>query len=100
VDFNKFSNQAQSSQKQGEGFYCYKPWQLLIIRYNGDVVPCGMPFRHYDLKDYLLGNLYVNSIGECWNSPKINKIRELHLKRKYNKIPFCRDCVSAYTNIT
>jgi radical SAM protein with 4Fe4S-binding SPASM domain len=100
LDFTKFSNIQKSYKKMNVDFVCFKIWQLLIIRYNGDVVPCGMPFRHYNPKEYLLGNIYVNSIKECWNSSKLNKMRQLLLKRKYDKLSFCRDCVCAYTNIS
>lgn len=99
IDFLNFDNKAGNSHKLPNRFVCYKIWQLLIIRYNGDVLPCGMPFRNYDSKSYLLGNLYKDSIKECWNSPKLNKIREFHIKGQYHKLPFCKDCVSSYVNI-
>lgn len=100
LDFSKFANRPRCLGKRNNEFFCNKTWQLLIIRYNGDVVPCGMPFRNYKPDDYLLGNLYKNSITECWNSPKINKIRQLHLRKQYHKLPFCRDCISAYPDMS
>lgn len=99
VDFNKFKNQDKNLRKCNDGFICYKLWQLLIIRYNGDIVPCSMPFRHYDTKDYLLGNLHEQNIKECWDSPKLNKIRKLHMKKKYHEVPFCKDCVVSFMRI-
>lgn len=100
VDFTKFNNQAEGRLgKLAEDFSCFKTWQLLIIRHNGDIIPCGMPFRYYDPKEYLLGNLNEHSIKECWNSPKLNRIRGLNLRRQYDKLPFCRDCICAYTNV-
>lgn len=98
LDFTKFKKKMAMSHRR-RSIFCYKTWQLLIVRYNGDIVPCGMPLRNYDPKDYLLGNLRVNSIEECWNSPKMNRIRELHLKGQYDKLSFCRNCISAYDSI-
>ena len=97
--FSKFDNQKKNTGQISDSFVCYKLWQLLIIRHNGDVVPCGMPFRSYDESEYLLGNLHKNTIKECWHSPKLNKIRQLQKDKQYHKIPFCNDCMQAYTDI-
>lgn len=96
IDFSKFKNRLERLPECPDDFSCYKPWQLLIVRYNGDVIPCGMPFRHYRERDYLLGNLRSATIKECWNSEKMRKIRKSILGKKYQTLPFCRDCVSAY----
>lgn len=99
VDFSKFNNRVKSLHKCNQDFVCYKTWQLLIIRHNGDVLPCGMPYKHYDSKDYLLGNLHKNTIEECWNSPTLNIIRKFQAKGQYFKLPFCKDCSLAYINV-
>lgn len=101
IDFNKFSKDGHGPSKDAasRAFECFKTWQLLIVRYNGDVVPCGMPFHHYDKREYLLGNLYKDTIKSCWSSPIMNSIRRSHKKGDYHKVPYCRDCLVAYSKI-
>lgn len=96
IDFSKFKNRVGRLPECPSTFNCYKPWQLLIVRYNGDVIPCGMPFRYYREKDYLLGNLHSTTIKECWNSPKLKKIRVSLEEGTYQQIAFCRDCSLSY----
>lgn len=99
IDFSKFNNRLKLSSKKLNGFACFKPWQIIIVKYNGDIVPCSMPFKSYPPEDYLLGNLHGSTIEQCWNSPKLDRIRRYILDKSYGKVPFCRDCIHAYTNI-
>ena len=99
VDFKKFDNRDKNANSYKKDFVCNRTWQLMIVRYNGNVVPCGKPFRSYDTDDYLLGNLNLNTIEECWNSHKMEKIRGFHSKEKYHMLPFCRDCMTAHLRI-
>lgn len=96
IDFARFNNN-NTVQNSNNNFVCKKLWQLLIIRYNGDIVPCGMPLINYNPDDYLLGNLNNNTIKESWNSSKLNEFRNLHDQNKYHMLPFCNACMSAYS---
>ncbi|MBF0479363.1 MAG: radical SAM protein [Candidatus Omnitrophica bacterium] len=99
VDFKHFVNsQEELSADDLKKFICFRAFQLLIVRYNGDVIPCGMTFRHYKKEEYDLGNLKNTTIEECWNSKISKHIRECHLQKQHDKIPFCRDCNLGYKN--
>ena len=39
-----------------------------------------------------LGHLKTHTIKEVWHSKRMNKIREGHLKRKFNKVELCNIC--------
>jgi|ETNmetMinimDraft_20_1059909.scaffolds.fasta_scaffold14624_3 radical SAM protein with 4Fe4S-binding SPASM domain len=95
IDFSKFDNKGLAANKHSD-YFCNRPWQLLIIRNNGDVVPCGHPLQNYKPEDYLLGNLNVNTIRECWHSKKLTELREILLQNKHYLKPFCNACVSSY----
>ncbi len=99
IDFSKFKKLSGNKRNYRKGFICNKSWQMMIIRHNGDVVPCGMPLRSYDSKECVIGNLNLNSIEECWNSPQLNRIREFQKRGDYHKVSFCRDCLFAYADI-
>lgn len=48
-----------------EGFSCIEPWRKLIVRANGDVLPC-CTFYGYEL---VLGNVNSTTLHELYNSP-------------------------------
>jgi len=42
---------------------------------------------------YGIGNLYDNTLEELLNSEKMSGYRKLFKEKRYDEIPFCRDCV-------
>jgi len=67
---------------------CALLWQKMTVDWNGEVVLCCNDWDH----QVILGNLNSQSIEEVWSGEKLKKIRELHIKRDFHKMPFCDRC--------
>ncbi|MCK4553261.1 SPASM domain-containing protein [Candidatus Pacearchaeota archaeon] len=67
---------------------CALIWQKMVVDWNGDVVLCCDDWNH----SIVLGNLKKQSIEEIWKGDKLKKIREVHVKRNFSKIPLCAKC--------
>lgn len=74
-------------------FRCNKPWQRLVIRADGTVLPCC---TFYATK-LPVGNIYASSIDEIWNAPKMMKLRALHKDGKYYMNKVCLECAICST---
>jgi radical SAM protein with 4Fe4S-binding SPASM domain len=67
---------------------CYQLWQGPVhINYEGDFRPCC---HMYETEP--VGNVADASVFELWNSEKMNRLREAHLKGDLEEYPACRDC--------
>ena len=76
------------SVKIDKNFYCNNPWQQIVIRANGDVLPC-CSFCGTSL---VVGNIKKSSIYQIWHSPKMNRIRKEILKNNFNFSRVCKSC--------
>jgi radical SAM protein with 4Fe4S-binding SPASM domain len=72
----------------GERFPCRQIWELGSISWDGDVMPCCVDA----LKEIKIGSLNESTLWELWNGPAIQKIRDIHLKGHYDRIPLCSKC--------
>ncbi|MDJ0719286.1 MAG: SPASM domain-containing protein [Prochloraceae cyanobacterium] len=88
---------------------CLWPYFDLVIRYNGDVIPCCNNHRnglqHTTTGDPLvLGNIFETSIYDVWNSAKYQKLRrfvsnpELVKLETELKETFCYGCNKLFDN--
>jgi len=67
---------------------CGQLWNHLVISWNGDVSPCcADPF-----KKLKIGNAWDSSLKELWRSPTMLHMREMHMQKKYHRLPLCGDC--------
>lgn len=60
---------------------CYWPHSSVVIKYNGDVIPCcsfriGMQYTQED-DPRILGNVFTTSLREVWNNKKYREARRL-----------------------
>lgn len=76
-------------QVETKDFVCRLPSQRLVIRYNGDVLPCCTFFS----RKLVMGNIYQKSIKEIWNDAPLRYLREMQLAGRYKEIPACLECV-------
>lgn len=67
-------------------FRCNEPSKLVIIRGNGDVLPCP----NFYGTELIMGNLYDNTIKEIFNST-MKKLKEEFHARIYRN-PVCQKC--------
>lgn len=67
---------------------CSPLFYTLYVTPAGDVVPCCVvPYAMY------YGNVAQESLCTIWNGGKRRKLLELHLKKRRNMHPVCKDCV-------
>lgn len=71
--------------------YCKEIWTNMIILWNGDATVCC---ADHDAR-LKVGNVLEESVEDIWNGEKYQRIRELHLKREYDKLPLCNQCMNA-----
>jgi radical SAM protein with 4Fe4S-binding SPASM domain len=65
---------------------CEQLWEVMTIRYNGDVVSCC-----YDImSNRIMGNIFNSSIEEVWNNDLFIAMRRSIMDR--NPLPMCENC--------
>lgn len=69
-------------------FCCDELFRILVILWDGDVVPCCHDFD----KTLVVGNVKKQSIHEIWNGPEMENLRRLHLEGRHSEIPACAKC--------
>jgi radical SAM protein with 4Fe4S-binding SPASM domain len=76
------------TQKEVVHFPCPQIWQRLMVCWDGEVRMCCGDWEG----EIVLGNARESTIYELWHSQKLNKIRELHARHRFNEIPACARC--------
>ena len=72
-------------------FTCNEPWRKLIVRANGDVLPC-CSFYGYEI---VLGNLADSTLQQMFNSPRMKKLRN-DFKQGIYENPACESCSRSF----
>jgi radical SAM protein with 4Fe4S-binding SPASM domain len=55
---------------------CRRPWTLMYITANGNVLPCCIaPFVERDYDRIILGNVFEKPLKEIFNSPRYQAFR-------------------------
>jgi radical SAM protein with 4Fe4S-binding SPASM domain len=70
---------------------CRRPWALMYITANGNVLPCCIaPFAERDYASLILGNAFERPLMEIWNDHLYQKFRtDLQSDGPHNA---CRNC--------
>lgn len=68
---------------------CRRLWSSFNILWDGRVNLCDMDCEG----EVILGDMNTQSIKEIWSGPVYKKCRESHLRRNYNAIRLCQECV-------
>jgi radical SAM protein with 4Fe4S-binding SPASM domain len=68
-------------------YRCNGPWRCVVVRGNGDVLPCP---NFYGV-EMVMGNMYQNSIKEIFNSPAMKQLRR-EFKEGIFRSPACQAC--------
>ncbi len=70
---------------------CYLLWRgPLYIHYDGTVFPCC-----YTYPEEAIGNIKRGTLQQIWNSEKIVRLREAHLRGDLQEYSFCMNCPAA-----
>ena len=74
-------------------FKCTKPWQRMIVRYDGTLLPC-CTFHGAHLP---MGNVFETPIDQIWSSPQMRDLRAMHSRGEFYKNPVCKACAFSST---
>lgn len=74
-----------------EDFTCNEPWRKLIVRANGDVLPC-CSFYGYEI---VVGNLNRSSLYDLFNSVAMKRLRA-EFKQGIYRNPACGHCSKSF----
>lgn len=69
-------------------FPCMNLWKELVISNDGTVSMCCVD---YDITEEI-GNIETSSIMQIWRGPALQRIRKLHMEKKYKEIGMCAAC--------
>jgi radical SAM protein with 4Fe4S-binding SPASM domain len=70
---------------------CYQLWRgPMYIHYDGTTFPCC-----YTYPDGAIGNIRRNTLEQIWNSEKIVRLREAHIRGDLQEYAACRNCPAA-----
>jgi len=70
---------------------CYLLWRgPMYVHYDGTIFPCC-----YIYPEEPLGNIRKNSLAEIWNSDKMVRLREAHVRGELGPYRVCRNCPAA-----
>jgi radical SAM protein with 4Fe4S-binding SPASM domain len=58
------------------------------ILFNGDAIICCNDWA----RATVVGNIKNNTLREVWNSKKMNEVRQLLLKKRYQQLDSCNGC--------
>src|SRR3989344_2846786 len=75
---------------------CVLLWRMMVIHWNGDASLCCLDL----LNKHPIGNVNKNNIKEIWNSDKMQRYRELHIKGLFDNINICKVCNVPNINTT
>jgi len=72
-------------------FRCDQPNNRIVIRSDGEVLPCCSWFSY----EIPAGNITNSSIYEVWNSKSMKDLRKIHYDGNYHLNPTCAKCVNS-----
>jgi radical SAM protein with 4Fe4S-binding SPASM domain len=67
---------------------CSRIWNSLQILSNGEVVPCCIDYEAV----MPMGNIADASLKTIWNNTAFQDLRRLHVARRFDELPLCKDC--------
>lgn len=67
---------------------CRMLWTELTVLWDGTVVPCVNVYE----REPNIGDLRAQSVQEVWNSPRMQELRDAHLRNQVGDIPVCATC--------
>lgn len=76
---------------RNSSFSCNAPWQQLLVRSNGDVLPCCSFYG----KDIVVGNIENESLGSIWRGPTMRALRTALASGIFPN-PACQQCAQTF----
>lgn len=95
-DCAEWASERPDSMYDNVDFQCNMPYKLMVIRYNGDVLPCCM----FESTELVIGNIYKNDLEDLWTGSMIDDIRKCHSnKNDWRLNPICKKCVKSIVSV-
>jgi len=79
----------QFIQPDFENFKCSFPFKQMVVRSNGDILPC-CPMNGIKHK---VGDISQMTLAQAWDSDKMRYLQTIHAEGKYKDDPICRHCI-------
>ncbi len=77
----------------GSQIACPYPFYTMLVKSNGDVVPCCVGWE----TSLVAGNVNHNTLAEIWRGEKFANIHRLHLKGQRARMAACAHCDTLFT---
>ena len=77
-----------SQQPKGEHKACPYPFYNLVVKSNGDVVPCCVAWED----SLIVGNVQYQTLAEIWAGEPLARIHRLHLEGRRGELAACAKC--------
>lgn len=88
ISANPTKNYHAKTINHDPNFICPKPWQRIVISWNGNVVQCIADTEEKNV----VGNVKNKTIKEIWHDEKLKNVRKLHSEKKRLKLLPCSEC--------
>ena len=76
----------------GENPRCAQPWKRVMVRHNGDVMPCCDASGLH----LVIGNIHQDSLESIWQGQAAETLRQMHRRGDYRDHPICRGCMTKW----
>ncbi len=88
-EFVQISQQPHDDRKA-----CPYPFYNLVVKSNGDVVPCCVAWED----SLVVGNVRDQSLLEIWQGDKLARIHRLHLEGRAGELTACASCDTRFNS--
>jgi radical SAM protein with 4Fe4S-binding SPASM domain len=85
--YNSYDMETKTRKKSLD--FCKKPWQEVMVNWNGDVFPCSC--IHTEEKDRM-GNIFEEEFEDIWNGEKYVAARKELLDQSNDLETICHTC--------
>ncbi len=107
TDFDPGTYDVFGPKKKKSLPHCFWPYFAMVIKYNGDVIPCctyrlGQQYTREESCSKILGNVFESGVKKIWDSPEYRQIRrfvsnpEIVNSDPSFKDHFCYGCPSLF----
>jgi len=83
-----------SQQEKDDRKACPYPFYNLVVKSNGDVVPCCVAWED----SLVVGNVREQTLLEIWQGEKLARIHRLHLEGRRNELAACAKCDTLFNS--
>lgn len=79
--------------KEAERCPCLMLWRRITLNSEGKLRFCFNDWRNQSV---MMDMRNIDSIEEVWRGKEYQRLRQLHLERRFNEIPYCANCTTWY----